>query len=211
MPRAMPFAVGAASCLVLVLLTIAFVDRPVAFWVHGLAPAGATREALIWMQDIAALPGYAAMPVVAIAGIWRASGYPLVAWANTWLLAEASYLIADGLKNELKYGFGRAWPETWVAHNPSLIHDGVFGFFPFHGGAGWASFPSGHMTAVTAFTVVIALCWRPGWVLVAVASGLVAIGLLGLDYHFVSDMIAGSALGSGVALGLVRLSAQTER
>jgi hypothetical protein len=41
-------------------------------------------------------------------------------------------------------GFGRTWPESWLGDNPSWIRDDVFGFFPFHGGRGWESFPSGH-------------------------------------------------------------------
>ena len=70
-------------------------------------------------------------------------------------------LITWALKEELKWVFGRTWPETWVkgAPNPSYFGNGVYGFFPFHGGQGYASFPSGHTAAATAFAGSLWFLW----------------------------------------------------
>ena len=111
-------------------------------------------------------------------------------------------------RRRLKRAFGRTWPETWVNHNPSWIDNHVFGFFPFHGGPGWASFPSGHMFATAGLLGVPWLLLprlRPLW---AVLIALMAIGLYTMDYHFVSDIIAGTGLGAAVATVVVRLDAR---
>ena len=94
---------------------------------------------------------------------------------------------------------GRPGPDTWIDNNPSWIRNHVFGFFPFHGGAGYASFPSGHTTAITAPCAVLwraAPAFRP---LAVVLVALVACGLLVSDYHFVSDVLAGLGVGTGAA------------
>jgi membrane-associated phospholipid phosphatase len=107
--------------------------------------------------------------------------------------------MADAIKDQLKFMFGRTWPETWVENNPSFIRDGVYGFNWFHGGAGYRSFPSGHM-AVTCAVVGVIWIWyprlRPLCAFVALA---VAGGLIGADYHFLSDILAGSYVGISTA------------
>jgi membrane-associated phospholipid phosphatase len=126
--------------------------------------------------------------------------------ARVLFLAAISLILADAVKDALKLAFGHTWPETWINHNPSYIQNGVYGFFPFHGGPGYASFPSGHMTVVTAVVGVFWIAWprlRAVWVLPA---AITAIGLYGMDYHFVGDMIAGSFLGSAVAAATCRIA-----
>jgi len=112
-------------------------------------------------------------------------------------------LVSAAIKDQLKYAFGHPWPETWVDDNPSWIKNGAYGFFPFHGRAGWSSFPSGHMTEVTA---PVAVLWArlPRWRLVLVLPVLVvAVGLFGADYHFVGDMVAGVYLGAACGAGIL--------
>ena len=107
-------------------------------------------------------------------------------------------IIASGFTRQLKEVFGRTWPNTWVNNNPSYFSDGTFGFNFFHGGIGYASLPSGHMAAVTAVAVVLWFA-RPQlrWVSV-LACGLVAVGLIGTNYHWLSDIIAGTFVGWSV-------------
>ena len=99
------------------------------------------------------------------------------------------------IKDQLKFIFGRTWPETWVQDNPSFIRDGVYGFHFMHGGGGYQSFPSGHMAATCA---VISVLWvwypRSRW-LGAFAAIAVGAGLVGANYHFLSDVIAGAFVG----------------
>jgi hypothetical protein len=77
----------------------------------------------------------------------------------------------------LKLAFGRTWPETWTNRtNPSWIDNGVFGFFPFHGGSGWGSFPSVIQPSPAAMAVL--------WCAAATADlldpvALVVVGLMG--------------------------------
>ena len=78
---------------------------------------------------------------------------------SVMLLCSLSFFVAEGIKTYLKLAFGRTWPETWIQGNPSLIRDGVYGFHPFHGGIGFTSFPSGHITAVCAVLSVLWICY----------------------------------------------------
>ncbi len=116
-------------------------------------------------------------------------------------------LIAIAVKEVLKGAFGRTWPETWVCNNPSYFGNGTFGFFPFHGGQAYASFPSGHTTAITALAGSLwVLCPKLRW-LGVVLTLCVVIGLLGADYHWLSDIVAGAILGgtTGVAAAKIEL------
>ena len=87
------------------------------------------------------------------------------------------------------------------------IDTGAYGFFPFHGGRGWASFPSGHTAVIGAPAAVL---WRASTRLRHVATlavALVAIGLFGADYHFIGDIIAGGMVGVACGLGAETLVA----
>ena len=69
-------------------------------------------------------------------------------------------------------------------------------FHPFYFGKTYHSFPSGHAAATFA---VISILWlsRPRWRwLYAIAGGMVCVALVGLNFHFVGDVIAGAMLGS---------------
>ena len=100
------------------------------------------------------------------------------------------------------------WPDLardLDRNNPSLIADGVYGFHPFHFGKAYQSFPSGHAAAAFA---VISILWlsRPRWRwLYAAVGGFVCVALVGLNYHFVGDVIAGAMLGSVTGVYATRL------
>ena len=136
------------GCLVVVLVCIAFVDRQAATWSHAqFSGHDVVFRGLTHIVD-PLLPGAGVgLAVAALAGScgWRPrrTGHLLIACCF-------AILVSYAIKEQLKFDFGRLWPETWVDGNPSWIKDGAYGFFPFHGRTGWSSFPSGHMTAITA-------------------------------------------------------------
>ena len=99
------------------------------------------------------------------------------------------------IKDQLKFVFGRTWPDTWINNNPSLIRDGVSGFNFFHGGAGYSAFPSGHTTVTCAVVAVFWVSYPRYRPLYAALVAVVVIGLIGANYHFLSDVIAGGFIG----------------
>jgi membrane-associated phospholipid phosphatase len=120
-------------------------------------------------------------------------------------MCSISLIVAETIKSGLKFFFGRLWPDTWVNNNPSFIHDGAYGFYLFHGGGGYASFPSGHTTATCALISVLWILYpgfRPLYGAVVLA---VAVGLIGANYHFLSDVIAGGFLGTSTGWMTVSL------
>ena len=199
-----PYLWAFLMCVLLVVLAETFVDRPAATFAHDVI----TRNIVLdTMQRIPEWLTACAVPVLVITGLWHLGRGGLPSPARVLFLASISLLLAGAIKDVLKYAFGHTWPDTWVQNNPSWIKNGVYGFFPFHGGPGYASFPSGHMTVVTSVIVVFWIAWprlRAVWVLPA---AITAIGLYGMDYHFVGDMIAGSFLGGAVAAATWRISA----
>jgi membrane-associated phospholipid phosphatase len=105
-------------------------------------------------------------------------------------------MVAVAFEFYLKFLFGRYWPETWVDDNPSLIGDGAYGFHPFHFGPAYGSFPSGHTARTVAVASVLWAAyprWRLAWTAVAAS---VAVGRVGMNYHFVGDTIGGAFLGA---------------
>jgi membrane-associated phospholipid phosphatase len=199
-----PYLWAFLVCVLLVVLSQNFVDRPAARFSHD-AIGGDT--VLLTMQRIPEWLAACAVPVLVATGLWRIGSGRLPRVAHVLFLAAISLLLAGAIKDVLKYAFGHTWPETWINKNPSFIQNDVYGYFPFHGGPGYASFPSGHMTVVMSVMALFWLAWpRLRWVWVLPAL-ITAIGLYGMDYHFVADMIAGSFLGSAVAAATWQIAA----
>ena len=79
--------------------------------------------------------------------------------------------------------------------NPSAVLHGAQHAFHFWKGSGMSSFPSGHMVLAGALAGVFMRLYRASrWPLAALLS-LAAVLLIAGDWHFVSDIIAGTFLG----------------
>jgi membrane-associated phospholipid phosphatase len=204
--RARGALVALVACLLLVGLSILFVDRGASIWAHEHSRGSTILDLLTHIVD-----PLRAAAVVSLAGIGFAAA--LCRWkpgerGRTLIAASLAILVSFEIKEKLKYFFGRSWPETWTENNPSWILDHAYGFHLFHGGSGWESFPSGHTTQMAALAAVIWLRLpRLRWVGVGLVT-LVAVGLWGSDYHFVGDIIAGAFLGVACGAGMVALICQ---
>jgi membrane-associated phospholipid phosphatase len=84
--------------------------------------------------------------------------------------------------------------------NPADVMRGARHVFNFWAGSPQSSFPSGHMVLAAAFAGVFMRLYRGSiWPLSAVlllAAGLLIVG----DWHFLSDVIAGTFLGVSVGI-----------
>jgi membrane-associated phospholipid phosphatase len=197
-------ALVCSSVFALIVLAYFFADRQLA---SALRPHLGGIALFPWLTHIVdpLLPlGSIFVAALAARGFMRGTLTPA---ESALLRLCCAVLIAFVLKEELKWAFGRTWPETWIkaVPNPSYFGDGTFGFFPFHGGQAYASFPSGHTTAISAFAGAlwfIAPKWRWLWAALVLA---VVIGLLGADYHWLSDIIAGAALGGATGAAAARI------
>ena len=103
-------------------------------------------------------------------------------------VAATALPFAYMLKTFLKFVFGRTDPRVWLFTNKPL---------EFH----WfdkiesGSFPSGHMTVFTAFGVAVLLYYPQFRKYIVIVLILLGILLIGTDYHFLSDVIAGTYFG----------------
>jgi len=188
---------SAFACIVLVVIAYYGVDRPVATFAHehlrGMA-------AFIWLTHIQdPLLPLACLSLVTMAA-WRAAGIRRNRAGSVVLRCSLSLIGALAIKDQLKLIFGRTWPETWTNNNPSFFGNGSYGFEPFHGGIAYASFPSGHTTAIFSVIVVLWMSWPAYRWLYALVAGLVVVGLIGADHHWVSDIVAGAFLGTAAGV-----------
>lgn len=174
-------------------LSVLVFDRPAALFAHEVFGGASAFIALTHIVD-PALP-LSTIGFVGFGGA-LALGWTPPRWARVVLSLCVATLLAIVVKDQLKYAFGRTWPESWINSNPSLIRDGVMAFVPFHGGPGWASFPSGHTTTAVAPAAALVMTTRSAWRWLSVVPALlVAVGLYGADYHFVGDILAGAMVG----------------
>ncbi|AVC44556.1 phosphatase PAP2 family protein [Francisella tularensis subsp. novicida] len=111
------------------------------------------------------------------------------------LLVANAIIIGQFIKDILKGIFGRYWPETFK-NNPSLIRDNLYGFNWFDFDNINNSFPSGHATFIFSFSVSMWILFPKYRWLWALLTFLVVVTQLLQYFHFASDLIAGSMLGS---------------
>ena len=110
-------------------------------------------------------------------------------------IAALAFTGAGLVEFTLKHLVGRPRPDAVLASpgllGPTFVHD-------------VDSFPSGHATSVFAVATVFGAYYpRLRWPLYALAAAI-AVGRVYLARHYVSDIVAGGALGTIVALTLYR-------
>jgi membrane-associated phospholipid phosphatase len=192
-----------AACTAVVVICYYYVDRPVAFFVHEHRIA--RFDELRWLTEPPPLV-QSWSPLVVVMLLIRRAGGSWRRWQHVLFVACVSLIVADQFRESLGDLFGRYWPETWHNNNPSLIGTGAYGFHPFQVGDDVGSFPSGHSARIVGFASVFWLA-MPGvrW-LCALLTIPMLIALVGMDYHFVGDVVAGSTLGGIIGVFACTLS-----
>jgi membrane-associated phospholipid phosphatase len=187
--------VAAAVCGVLCAVCILYVDRPVEAFVYH------HRAFRLVFQAMAA-PSLVSLPFALV----YLTGYAISApftWppgprTQNYLAICFAILTATAMKDELKWLFGRPWPESWMNH-------GLYRFSPFNDTYLYGSFPSGH-TAYIAAPMFMLCHLAPARRLVWLAIiAVVMIGLVAAGYHYPADVIAGLFLGYAAAALTVAL------
>src|SRR6266849_9090357 len=179
-------------CILAVIICYFWVDRRVAFFVydHHINKIQVFRWLTYPPPEV---QNWSAL-VLTILMVRRAWG-PFLRWQKVLLVACLSLIIADDFRISLGDVCGRYWPETWTHDNPSLIGTGTYGFHPFQRGDDVGSFPSGHAARILAFATVWLISTprsRTVQVVVIILSASMLVSLVAMNYHFVSDVIAGS-------------------
>lgn len=168
-----------------------FVDRPVAFFVHDHVPRSGVLRSLTLPEPV--VQEWA--PLVIVLLLARRAFGRLTRVEVTLFAAMVAVILADQFRESLKTPFSRLWPDTWIHDNPSLIQNDEYGFFPFHGGDAYGSFPSGHTARAAAFFIVLWIAYPRGCILWALSILVLAGALVGMNYHFVGDTVGGALVG----------------
>src|SRR5262249_886438 len=147
------WCIGLAITAAGVIASYLWLDQPIAFFVHRNV---ADKTLFVWLQRIPVMFLLLSFFFLAWCGLSTLMDRPFSRVQSVGLACSMSFIATNFISNQLKDLFGRTWPDSWIENNPSLIQNGVFGFNPFHGGLGFASFPSAHAAGVCS---VMAVLW----------------------------------------------------
>lgn len=190
--------IGFLGTSALITVSYRWFDRPIALWVHD-----HFRHS---NHEMIRKLGHFPDPLIPLAifgivflGLRSLTRRLLSAHEVTAFVCSIAIIVAEVLKDQLKYLFGRTWPETWTQNNPSLIRNGVYGFNFMHGGSAFQAFPSGHMGAACVVLTMLWMCYPTFRWLYIIAGVLVGAALVAGNYHFLSDVIAGAFVGISIS------------
>jgi membrane-associated phospholipid phosphatase len=187
---------------VFALISVTWFDKPIATWPHD--HFSSPKFGGIESSPGLSIPSTLAV-VFVLYGFAAILGRRFSKPETAVLLCTVSLLATEVIKSELKYVFGRTWPDSWAPGILSFIRDNQFGFHFFHGGRSFESFPSGHAAAVAAVMSVLWIVYprlRAGCAICMAAADL---GLVLSNLHFISDVVVGTFVGISVGLFTVAL------
>lgn len=176
-------------CGVAAAVAFVYFDVPIARAVDGLL--GAT-EALGKGFGSAILLGIEATVAVTLACI-RITRGRLSRFGETAALACLTSICAYAVNDAIL-------KRICGVPNPGLVMDGVRHSFNLLSGSSNNSFPSGHMMLAGSFAGVFMRLYRSTIVPLAVLLLIAAVLLIVGDWHFLSDVIAGTFLGISAGL-----------
>ncbi len=187
--------VALAVCTVATLLSMAYVDRAVADYVHVHLLQSQIVQGIAKGLDPLVIFVAVGFVVLGVAGCWVLGGRKLSARFETPLLCSWSLVWTMAATQALKAAFGRSETEMWTGYVGTGTAKGVYTFHFLNGGPSFESFPSGS-TAIAA--AILSVLWiraprfRIAWALVL---AYVALALIVTNGHYVADVIGGAFLG----------------
>lgn len=198
---------GLIATATFVTVSFQWFDRPIALLIYNIFGGwrvSAELAARISKIPLATAIVFVTCGLVALMGRRFSKRWAAVAMSAVSLLATIV------IKDELKFAFGRTWPDTWGSGIVSFVRDNVYGFHFFQSGGSFESFPSGHAAATAAVLSVVWILFPELRVICAIGVIAVDLGLVGLNLHFLSDVIAGSFVGISTGLFTVALWGASE-
>lgn len=183
-------AIGFVIAAVLTVLSYLFVDQRVALWVQRYVFSISLLRK--YASDI---PDLLLLFVLTVAGscwvlyLFFAARHRYDRHRGFALLCGVGLPLAFLMKMVLQYVFGRYPPRYW------LFQPRVAGLHWFQSWTIPHGFPSGHMTVITAFAVMLYYFYPRFRALYLFALTGLGIALVITNYHFISDVIAGAYVG----------------
>jgi membrane-associated phospholipid phosphatase len=186
--------ISLAATVAFVMVSVRWFDRPIALFLYRTVKGHHAPAALA--ARIFSIPLLATVVFVAC-GLAVIIGRRLSKVEATIAICTVGALASTVIKDQLKFVFGRTWPY--------LLRDDVYGFNFFQSGKSFESFPSGHAAIASVVLTVLWILFPNQRFLCATAMVAVDIGLVALNLHFLSDVVAGSFVGISTGVFTVAL------
>lgn len=176
-------------CMMIVALAFVYFDVPIARRVYGIFGSSQNLAKGFASAILLGIEAAVALALVVI----RITRGRLSPFREATMLACLTSICAYAINDStLKFFFG--------VPNPAAVLHGTRHAFNLLSGASSSSFPSGHMVLAGAFAGVFMRLYRSS---ILPLSALLLVGaalLIAGDWHFVSDVIAGTFVGVSAGL-----------
>ena len=168
--------------LVLIILSILYFDKPIAYYFHDL-DLKKTRPVLGWVTNLG-LGGLYLVPLFILALFFRYV-YHNKKWEERAWFLWLCVLISSLVCLVLKISFGRSRPDL-------LFSEHLYGFFGLKMSAYFWSFPSGHTTTIMSMAFGLSVLFPRYWYAFILVGLMIVCSRVMLTHHYLSDvMIAG--------------------
>ena len=182
------------SYFLLIILSILYVDKPIAYFFHDLDLKN-NMPLLNWVTK-SGLGGLYIIPLFLGALFFRFINHHKK-WEERFWFLWLCVLIPSLICVLLKILFGRARPDL-------LFNDQLYGFFGLQTRAYFWSFPSGHTTTIMGFVFGLSILF-PRYCYLFLLMGLTVVSSrVMLTQHYLSDVMAASYLAL-LGVGLIHL------
>lgn len=186
-------------------LLFLFVDQPVSRTLHNLEEFYPQTSSFLHVYTELGLGALYLFPsgiAILLAGGWLWLRRPqgqlrirlmAIAWSCGYIFTSVA--LSGILNRVLKCFLGRA--------RPQLLDDGTYGFYGITSlqyKAAFNSMPSGHSTTAFAAAVALAVLFPRARVWLLLLATSIAMSRVLINAHYISDVLAGAALGTATAL-----------
>lgn len=177
--------VVAAIATVLMLVSFAVLDGPVARFVASFEPQPAWTRVIETLEWTVLLPVFRWLgPVVLAIGMvlaiavqrWRSS-------APAWIFLAGTHLFGQLVTNGIKVWTGRLRPTEWLARGAGASFGWIDGF----------SFPSGHVGIFGSLFIPLVVLVPRAWPLLGIVV-YAMVARVAVNAHFLSDVFGAIAL-----------------